>query len=57
MRQLIKVSRSKIKAQLDAERTAKKQRKAKKPSASDREADEKGRRALLRQFCPLALNR
>jgi len=40
MRKLIAVPHSKIKAKLDAEK-AKKKRKAKKPSASDREASDK----------------
>jgi hypothetical protein len=40
MRELIKVPHDEIKAKLDAEKTARK-RKAKKPSASDREQVEK----------------
>jgi hypothetical protein len=41
MRELIKVPHSEIKAKLDAEKRAKQKRKAKKPSALDREGGEK----------------
>jgi hypothetical protein len=41
MRQLMKVPHSEIKARLDAEKRAKQKRKAKKPSASDRDNGEK----------------